>query len=329
MRRDRHDIALPSLTPGGGGQRAEADARRRRRRRRGSASRGSGGAIAGLSAARRGRSSGSGVASDLVGPVGPVVEPIERRLDVGEVGGDGVEIRRRLHGGQATSASCTAPGDAVDVMRSPATQAVVGRSLAGARSLARVTYIQVVASQRTSGSRWRDLPTAVLMLAPSMVILADRSSSTRWCSRSGSARPAATPRAQNCTSNGWDQYVDVARSVEFQRRPLGDGQVRPADRADRARPRRRPRRARRQVPARARRVPVHLHLDGRHVRRRRQPDVVVPLATRCRRAGQRRVVRRPLPGRQVARPAARPRHRAWRRSPRRASGPASGSRSCS
>ena len=87
-------------------------------------------------------------------------------------------------------------------------------------------------------------------------------------------------------------------------RPVGDDQVRPADGADRARARCRLGRTRRQVPARARCVPVHLHLDRRNVRRRRQLDVVVPLATRCRRAGERRVVRRPLSRHQGARPAA-------------------------
>ena len=98
-------------------------------------------------------------------------------------------------------------------MRSPATQAVVGRSLAGARSLACVTYIQVVASPRVS--RWRDLPTAVLMLAPSMIILTIfviyPLVQSVWL---GQTRCDA--QGQNCTSNGWDQYVDVARSVEFQ-----------------------------------------------------------------------------------------------------------------
>jgi ABC-type sugar transport system permease subunit len=78
-----------------------------------------------------------------------------------------------------------------------------------------VAYIRVVATQRTTGGRWRDLPTAVLMLAPSIIILAlfvvYPLVQSIWL---GQARCDAQGR--NCTSNGWDQYVDVARSVEFQ-----------------------------------------------------------------------------------------------------------------
>ena len=76
-----------------------------------------------------------------------------------------------------------------------------------------VAYIQLVASPRVS--RWRDLPTAVLMLAPSMIILTIfviyPLVQAVWL---GQTRCDA--QGQNCTSNGWDQYVDVARSVEFQ-----------------------------------------------------------------------------------------------------------------
>ena len=63
-------------------------------------------------------------------------------------------------------------------------------------------------------SRWRDLPTAIWMLAPSLVILGlfvlyplGRSI---WL---GQTRCNA--QGDDCQSNGWDQYVDVAQSEEF------------------------------------------------------------------------------------------------------------------
>ena len=43
-------------------------------------------------------------------------------------------------------------------------------------------------------------------------------------------------QGENCVSNGWDQYVDVARSEEFQH-VMGDGEVRLDHRAHRRRPR--------------------------------------------------------------------------------------------
>jgi sn-glycerol 3-phosphate transport system permease protein len=72
-----------------------------------------------------------------------------------------------------------------------------------------------MARERTTLSRWRDVPTAVWMLAPSLVILVVfvlyPLGKAIWL---GQARCDA--QGQNCTSNGWDQYVDVARSNEFQ-----------------------------------------------------------------------------------------------------------------
>jgi ABC-type sugar transport system permease subunit len=72
-----------------------------------------------------------------------------------------------------------------------------------------------VASERSNKSRWRDAPTATWMLAPSLVILsafvlyplgrAIWLGQTRCDSQGG-----------NCQSNGWDQYLDAARSDEFQ-----------------------------------------------------------------------------------------------------------------
>ena len=77
-----------------------------------------------------------------------------------------------------------------------------------------VAYIPAVASTRSTVSRWRDVPTAVWMLAPSMVILVTfvlyPLASAIWL---GHMRCDA--QGENCTSNGWDQYIDVARSVEF------------------------------------------------------------------------------------------------------------------
>jgi ABC-type sugar transport system permease subunit len=68
---------------------------------------------------------------------------------------------------------------------------------------------------RNRRQRWRQLPAALLLLAPSMVVLgmfvvyplvrAILLGSQR-CDIQGT----------NCRSNGWDQYVDVFRSVEFQ-----------------------------------------------------------------------------------------------------------------
>jgi sn-glycerol 3-phosphate transport system permease protein len=71
-----------------------------------------------------------------------------------------------------------------------------------------------MARQRTTLTRWRDLPTAAWMLAPSLVILSVfvlyPLGQAIWL---GQARCDA--QGQNCQSNGWDQYVDVARSREF------------------------------------------------------------------------------------------------------------------
>ena len=183
-------------------------------------------------------------------------------------------------------------------------------------------------ARRAEASRWRDLPTAVLMLAPSLVILGVfvvyPLGRAVWLGHS-----AATPRARTARPTAGTSTSTSPAATSSCDALLGDRQVRPAHRADRAGARRRPGRARRQVPARPRRLPLHLLVDDRHVGRRGQPDVAVPAAARHRRAVQRRLDRRPVPGRQVARACCATRARRWRRSPRRASGPASGSRSCS
>ncbi|MGI9029698.1 MAG: carbohydrate ABC transporter permease [Ilumatobacteraceae bacterium] len=71
-----------------------------------------------------------------------------------------------------------------------------------------------MAARRSTVSRWRDLPMAVLMLAPSAVILGAfvlyPLGRAVWL---GSTRCNA--QGNDCRSNGWDQYVDVARSNEF------------------------------------------------------------------------------------------------------------------
>ncbi|CAB4571201.1 MAG: ABC transporter permease subunit [Actinobacteria bacterium] len=63
--------------------------------------------------------------------------------------------------------------------------------------------------------RWRDLPFAVAFLAPSLLILSAfvlyPLGRAVWL---GHQRCDAT--GANCRSNGWDQYVDVFRSEEFQ-----------------------------------------------------------------------------------------------------------------
>jgi len=69
-----------------------------------------------------------------------------------------------------------------------------------------------VASPR--GSRWRDLPAAVVLLAPSFVIL-----SVFVLYPLGRAvwlgQQRCNAQGKNCRSNGWDQYLDVIRSNEF------------------------------------------------------------------------------------------------------------------
>jgi sn-glycerol 3-phosphate transport system permease protein len=64
------------------------------------------------------------------------------------------------------------------------------------------------------GQRWRELPIGLLMVAPSAVILAIfvvyPLIAAIWL---GHMRCDA--QGENCVSNGWDQYVDAARSTEF------------------------------------------------------------------------------------------------------------------
>jgi sn-glycerol 3-phosphate transport system permease protein len=62
--------------------------------------------------------------------------------------------------------------------------------------------------------RWRDLPAAVVLLAPSFVIL-----SVFVLYPLGRAvwlgQQRCNAQGKNCRSNGWDQYIDVIRSNEF------------------------------------------------------------------------------------------------------------------
>jgi sn-glycerol 3-phosphate transport system permease protein len=68
----------------------------------------------------------------------------------------------------------------------------------------------------TARRRWRNLPIALAMLAPSLVILV-----TFVLYPLGKSVWLGTQRCdtfgENCRSNGWDQYVDAFRSEEFQR----------------------------------------------------------------------------------------------------------------
>jgi ABC-type sugar transport system permease subunit len=67
---------------------------------------------------------------------------------------------------------------------------------------------------RRGPSKWRDLPAALLLLAPSLVILSlfvlYPLGRAVWL---GQQRCDA--QGNNCRTNGWDQYVDVIRSNEF------------------------------------------------------------------------------------------------------------------
>ncbi|MEZ5251176.1 MAG: sugar ABC transporter permease [Ilumatobacteraceae bacterium] len=67
----------------------------------------------------------------------------------------------------------------------------------------------------TNRRRWRDLPLALAMLAPSLVVLV-----TFVLYPLGRAvwlgHQRCDPTGNRCSSNGWDQYVDVFRSREFQ-----------------------------------------------------------------------------------------------------------------
>jgi sn-glycerol 3-phosphate transport system permease protein len=66
-----------------------------------------------------------------------------------------------------------------------------------------------------SRRRWRDAPLALAMLAPSLVILGAfvlyPLARAFWL-----GHQRCDPTGANCQSNGWDQYIDVFRSKEFQ-----------------------------------------------------------------------------------------------------------------
>ena len=69
-------------------------------------------------------------------------------------------------------------------------------------------------SRRQGWRRLRDLPVAVLMLAPSAAVLGAfvvyPMVNAVWL-----GHQRCDSQGANCRSNGWDQYVDVARSNEF------------------------------------------------------------------------------------------------------------------
>ncbi len=72
-----------------------------------------------------------------------------------------------------------------------------------------------MATRATRRQRWRQLPTALALLAPSIVIL-----TAFILYPLGRAMVLGQQRCdvqgRNCVSNGWDQYVDTFRSTEFQ-----------------------------------------------------------------------------------------------------------------
>ena len=76
-----------------------------------------------------------------------------------------------------------------------------------------------VAPRRTDVARrrrWRDAPLALAMLAPSLVDPRRVRAVPVGPSVVARAPAVRSPPATNCRSNGWDQYVDVFRSEEFQ-----------------------------------------------------------------------------------------------------------------
>ncbi|MDQ3738321.1 MAG: sugar ABC transporter permease [Actinomycetota bacterium] len=72
-----------------------------------------------------------------------------------------------------------------------------------------------MASDRGRAARWRNLPTGLLMLAPSAVILGTfiiyPLIRAIWL-----GRQRCNPQGKNCDTTGWGQYTDVWRSEEFQ-----------------------------------------------------------------------------------------------------------------
>jgi sn-glycerol 3-phosphate transport system permease protein len=69
-------------------------------------------------------------------------------------------------------------------------------------------------ARRDRRHRWRDLPAAILLLAPSAIILGAfviyPLGKAIWL-----GHERCDVQGQNCHSNGWDQYIDVLRSNEF------------------------------------------------------------------------------------------------------------------
>ena len=178
-----------------------------------------------------------------------------------------------------------------------------------------------------SVERWRDLPAAMLMLAPSLVLLSVfvlyPLGRAMWL-----GQQRCNAQGKNCRSNGWDQYIDVDPQQRVPRRRRRHVQVRPDHRADRARPRRRPR-CRSPTSTCAASAPSAAIFSSTVA-----TSVAVAslmwcflLATERRRAVQRRLDQRSVPGRSSSRGCSTTKARPSRPSPRRASGRASGSRS--
>ena len=165
--------------------------------------------------------------------------------------------------------------------------------------------VRTVTSTAMRRQRWRNLPVALAMLAPSLVMLVTfvlyPLGKAIWLGH------------QRCDIQGEQLPVERVGPVlgrvpqrRVPERPARHHQVRADHGAARSGARRRTGGARRQVAARGRPVPRRVLVDGGHVGRGRQPDVAVPAPARDRRAVQRRVDQRPVPRRQEPGSAARP-----------------------
>ena len=186
-----------------------------------------------------------------------------------------------------------------------------------------------MAADRRSGRRWADFPLAIAMLLPSAVILGVfvvyPLGRAMWL-----GQQRCDNFGNNCVSNGWDQYVDVFRSIEFQNALGVTFKLRPDHRAAR----------RRRSASASPCSPTSTCAGSVSFRTVFSSTVATSVAVASlmwlfllqpvgRRARQHGMVQQHLPVGEGPRAAAGPRHRTRRRRGCRASGPASASRSSS
>ncbi|MEJ7719397.1 MAG: hypothetical protein WKF58_02655 [Ilumatobacteraceae bacterium] len=181
---------------------------------------------------------------------------------------------------------------------------------------------------RDAGWQWRDLPTGLVMIAPSALVLG-AFLVYPLVKTVSLGRQRCNESATRCVTTGWDQYSDVWRSEEFQQALWVTGKFTLLVVPIGPRARHRPRDARRPLPARHRHLPCDLLLHRGHVGRRGEPHVVLLAAARRRRHPQHRLGGGPVRRREGAGTAARPGHRARRRWRCPACGQGSASRSSS